>query len=157
MKTLLGLLLFLGFTPLAASAASPAVLNLTVTSAGVQAQTQERYPANAPVAVEVKTDVALHVESVAAVLAAPLGTKVRVPLAALGNGRFSGTLTLSEPGPYSVALSTQLGGASIDSGTISLNVVAAADVAPQHVEWAAFGIIPIVGFALAGRLRRLAA
>jgi len=155
-KTLLGLLLFLGFTPLAASAATPAALNLTMTSAGVQAQTQEHYPANAPVAVEVKTDVALHVKSVAAVLAAPSGSKVRVPLAALGDGRFSGTLTLSEPGSYSVALSTLIGGASIDSGAISLNVVAAAASVPQHVEWAAFGIIPILGFTLAGRLRRRA-
>ncbi len=157
MKTLLGLLLFLGFTPLAASASTPASLNLTVTSAGVQAQTQERYSANAPVAVDVKSDAALRIKSVAAILLAPSGAKVRVPLAALGNGRFTGTLTLSEPGAYTVALSTQLGGASIDSGAISLNVVAAAGSVPQHVEWAAVGIIPIVGFALAGYFRRRAA
>lgn len=155
MKTLLALLIFLGFTSLTALAASPATLNLTVTTAGVQAQTQDRYAANASVAVDVKSDASLHIKAVAAILIGPSGSRLRVPLAAIGNGRFSGTLTLSEPGAYSVALSTQLGGASIDSGPISLNVVAAASV-PQHVEWAALGIVPVIGFAFVGLLNRRA-
>lgn len=154
MKTLLGFLVIVGLTPFAASAATaPATLQMSITSSGVHAQTEDRYPANTAVSLDVTADRALAVRSIAAVLAAPSGTTLRVPLAALGNDRFHGTLTLSEPGAYTVALHTQLGGSSIDSGAIALTVVAAAAV-PQHIEWAAIGAIPLIGFAATSLLLR---
>lgn|GEM_PF-1687814 len=154
MKTLLGLLVIFGLTTLAASAAAaPAALQMSITSTGVHAQAQDRYPANTAVSLDVSADRGLDVRSVDAVLTAPSGTTLRIPLAALGNDRFHGTLTLNEPGAYAVALSTQLGGSSINSGAVALTVVAAAAV-PQHVEWAALGAIPLIGFAATGLLLR---
>lgn len=155
MKTIVGSLLLLLLAPVAAFASTPATMHMTVTAAGVQAQTQDAYTANKPIAIDVSADRSLGVRAVAAVLTAPSGSSARVPLAALGNNHFSGTLLLVESGAYTVALQTQIGASTIASGTVSLTSVAQASV-PQHVEWAAVGILPIAGFALVGLLRRRA-
>jgi hypothetical protein len=134
------LALLLGLVPAAASAAPHQTLSIVLHASNASTQRLPHYRAAAPIAVKVAGD-ASRFDALTVTATGPGGIAIRTPLARTVDG-FQGAVRLVKPGPWTIALTAQLGSVSSAITGIPLDVVA-----PNGSETAGY-----VGFVLAAMM-----
>jgi hypothetical protein len=108
----------------AGAAQSSQPLSITIHGDGAQATRLPEYDPSLPIAIRVTDTDPRTISELTVVARGPAGNSIRMPLTRDADGTYSGSLALSDPGPWSLHLTSRAGSLSTDTTPVLLAVQA---------------------------------
>jgi hypothetical protein len=127
MKAALALLaLGLTLTAPVSATAEPAAQPLSITfhGDGARATQLTQYDPSVPIAVNVRESGGLRVDRVSVTAAGPAGEALETPLNRVADGSFRGTVTLADPGAWTIHLKATIGKIRTETSPVTLDLEA---------------------------------